>query len=83
MVHWLGLDTRTFKFPIIENTNQEIEFQLFVETYQLVEPFIIEKDATYELLTYSTDTWILKQWYNSKQLELYMFGWVGERTELI
>jgi len=25
----------------------------------------------------------LKQWYNSKQLELYMFGWVGERTELI
>ena len=47
-----GLTEELYKFPKIEDTDQEIEFQLFVETYQLVEPVIKERDAVYESLTY-------------------------------
>ena len=32
-----GLTEELSKFPKMEDTDQEIEFQLFVETYQLVE----------------------------------------------
>ena len=31
----------------MEDTDQETEFQLFVETYQLLEPLINEKNAMY------------------------------------
>ncbi|KAJ6811686.1 RNA polymerase beta subunit [Iris pallida] len=33
------------KFLKIEDRDQEMEFQLFVERYQLVEPLIKERDA--------------------------------------
>nr|YP_011033835.1 RNA polymerase beta subunit [Gueldenstaedtia verna]WRI15636.1 RNA polymerase beta subunit [Gueldenstaedtia verna] len=54
-----GLTEQLFKFPKIEDTyHQEIEFLLFVETYQLVEPSLKEKDAVYESLTYSSEFYI-------------------------
>ena len=53
-----GLTEELYKFPKIEDTDQEIEFQLFVETYQLVEPLIKERDAVYESLTYSSEFYI-------------------------
>nr|QGA86290.1 RNA polymerase beta subunit [Calliandra hygrophila] len=53
-----GLREELSKFPKIEDTDQEMEFQLFVETYQLVEPLIKEKDAVYESLTYSSAFYI-------------------------
>lgn len=53
-----GLTEELYKFPKIEDTDQEIEFQLFVETYQLVEPLIKERNAVYELLTYSSELYV-------------------------
>nr|YP_010287035.1 RNA polymerase beta subunit [Hydrocharis chevalieri]UKT61151.1 RNA polymerase beta subunit [Hydrocharis chevalieri] len=53
-----GLIEEFHKFPKIEDTDQEIEFQLFVETYQLVEPLIKERDAVYESLTYSSELYV-------------------------
>nr|YP_009000088.1 RNA polymerase beta subunit [Silene chalcedonica]AGZ18078.1 RNA polymerase beta subunit [Silene chalcedonica] len=53
-----GLPEELYKFPKIEDTDQEIEFQLFVETYQLVEPVIKEKDAVYKSLTYSSELYV-------------------------
>nr|YP_009484313.1 RNA polymerase beta subunit [Lilium washingtonianum]AWD37703.1 RNA polymerase beta subunit [Lilium washingtonianum] len=53
-----GLAEEFHKFPKIEDTDQEIEFQLFVERYQLVEPLIKERDAVYESLTYSSELYI-------------------------
>nr|AGE93448.1 RNA polymerase beta subunit [Xiphidium caeruleum] len=53
-----GLTEEFHKFPKIEDTDQEIEFQLFVERYQLVEPLINERDAVYESLTYSSELYI-------------------------
>ena len=53
-----GLTEELSKFPKIEDTDQEIEFQLFVETYQLVEPLIKERDAVYESLTYSSEFYV-------------------------
>ncbi|KAJ6806954.1 RNA polymerase beta subunit [Iris pallida] len=41
------------KFPKIEDRDQEMEFQLFVGRYQLVEPLIKERDVVYESLIYS------------------------------
>ncbi|KAL7229767.1 hypothetical protein ACSBR2_008326 [Camellia fascicularis] len=38
-----SLTEELYKFPKIEDTDHEIEFQLFVETYQLVEPLIKRK----------------------------------------
>ena len=38
--------------------DQDIQFQLFVETYQLVEPSIKGKDVVYESLTYSSELYI-------------------------
>nr|WRH31664.1 RNA polymerase beta subunit [Pereskia aculeata] len=46
------------KFPKMEDPDQEIEFQLFVETYQLAEPLIKEEDAVYESLTYSSEFYV-------------------------
>lgn len=53
-----GLTEELSKFPKMEDTDQEIEFQLFVETYQLAEPLIKEKDAVYESLTYSSELYV-------------------------
>nr|APB94785.1 RNA polymerase beta subunit [Daucus aureus] len=53
-----GLMEELSKFPKIEDTYHEIEFKLFVETYQLVEPLIKERDAVYESLTYSSAFYI-------------------------
>ncbi|KAL4394403.1 hypothetical protein HN873_005048 [Arachis hypogaea] len=50
-----GLREELYKFLKMEDLDQEIEFQLFAETYQLVEPLIKEKDAVYESLTYSSE----------------------------
>nr|YP_009138611.1 RNA polymerase beta subunit [Lathyrus littoralis]AIK20905.1 RNA polymerase beta subunit [Lathyrus littoralis] len=67
-----GLTEELVKFPKIEDTDQEkIEFQLFVETYQLVEPSIKEKDAVYESLTYSSELYISAGliWKNSRYIQ--------------
>nr|QUT13119.1 RNA polymerase beta subunit [Avicennia marina] len=53
-----GLAEELYKFPKIEDTDHEIEFQLFVERYQLVEPLIKEKNAVYESLTYSSELYV-------------------------
>nr|YP_010820933.1 RNA polymerase beta subunit [Eremophila deserti]YP_010821449.1 RNA polymerase beta subunit [Eremophila fallax]YP_010821965.1 RNA polymerase beta subunit [Eremophila santalina]YP_010822481.1 RNA polymerase beta subunit [Myoporum boninense]YP_010826003.1 RNA polymerase beta subunit [Eremophila barbata]UOI12909.1 RNA polymerase beta subunit [Eremophila platycalyx]UOI00270.1 RNA polymerase beta subunit [Eremophila deserti]UOI09727.1 RNA polymerase beta subunit [Eremophila deserti]UOI10157.1 len=53
-----GLTEELYKFPKIEDTDQEIEFQLFVEKYQLVEPLIKERNAVYESLTYSSELYV-------------------------
>nr|YP_009446682.1 RNA polymerase beta subunit [Adenocalymma biternatum]ATY47967.1 RNA polymerase beta subunit [Adenocalymma biternatum] len=49
-----GLTEELYKFPKIEDSDHEIEFQLFVERYQLLEPLIKERNAVYESLTYSS-----------------------------
>ena len=66
-----GLTEELSKFPKIEDTNQEIEFKLFVETYQLVEPLIKERDAVYESLTYSSELYISAGliWKNSRDMQ--------------
>uniref|UniRef100_UPI0031F3C83C RNA polymerase beta subunit n=1 Tax=Tulipa butkovii TaxID=1633997 RepID=UPI0031F3C83C len=53
-----GLTEEFHKFPKIEDTDQEIEFQLFVERYQLVEPLIKERESVYESLTYSSELYV-------------------------
>lgn len=54
----LGLTEELYQFPKIEDTDQEFEFQLFVETCKLVESSIKERDAVYESLTYSSDLYV-------------------------
>nr|AVM83519.1 RNA polymerase beta subunit [Adenocalymma dusenii] len=49
-----GLTEELYKFPKMEDRDHEIEFQLFVERYQLLEPLIKERNAVYESLTYSS-----------------------------
>nr|YP_009714395.1 RNA polymerase beta subunit [Parnassia palustris]QGK85783.1 RNA polymerase beta subunit [Parnassia palustris] len=53
-----GLTEELSKFPKMEDREQEMEFQLFVETYQLVEPSIKERDAVYEAITYSSEVYV-------------------------
>ncbi|KAL5102128.1 hypothetical protein RYX36_006455 [Vicia faba] len=66
-----GLTEELLKFPKIEDRDQEIEFQLFAETYQLVEPSIKEKDVVYESLTYSSELYISAGviWKNSQDIQ--------------
>ncbi|KAL2894152.1 DNA-directed RNA polymerase subunit beta [Bienertia sinuspersici] len=66
-----GLTEELYKFPKIEDTDQEIEFQLFVETYQLAEPLIKEKDAVYESLTYSSELYVSAGliWKSSREMQ--------------
>ncbi|KAM0966025.1 hypothetical protein EV1_021650 [Malus domestica] len=66
-----GLTEELYKFPKIEDTDQEIEFQLFVETYQLVEPLIKERDAVYESRTYSSELYVSAGlvWKNSRDMQ--------------
>nr|YP_010954144.1 RNA polymerase beta subunit [Hydrobryum floribundum]WMV01539.1 RNA polymerase beta subunit [Hydrobryum floribundum]WMV01616.1 RNA polymerase beta subunit [Hydrobryum floribundum] len=53
-----GLKEELSKFPKIEDSDQEMEFQLFVEKHKLVEPLIKERDAVYESLTYSSELYV-------------------------
>nr|WCF59839.1 RNA polymerase beta subunit [Adenophora remotiflora] len=53
-----GLIEELSKFPKIEDPDQKMAFQLFMETYQVVEPLIKERDAVYEALTYSSEFYI-------------------------
>nr|ATU07248.1 ribosomal protein S19 [Monotropastrum sciaphilum] len=66
-----GLREELYKFPKMEDLDQEIEFQLFAETYQLVEPLIKEKDAVYESLTYSSELYVSAGliWKNSRDMQ--------------
>nr|YP_009772250.1 RNA polymerase beta subunit [Abrus precatorius]QIT03118.1 RNA polymerase beta subunit [Abrus precatorius] len=66
-----GLTEGLFKFPKIEDTDQEMEFQLFVEKYQLLEPLINEKDAVYESLTYSSELYVSAGliWKSSRDIQ--------------
>nr|YP_009240194.1 RNA polymerase beta chain [Sciadopitys verticillata]AMO00761.1 RNA polymerase beta chain [Sciadopitys verticillata]BAK86738.1 RNA polymerase beta chain [Sciadopitys verticillata]BAW34613.1 RNA polymerase beta chain [Sciadopitys verticillata]BCK60782.1 RNA polymerase beta chain [Sciadopitys verticillata] len=47
-----GLKEELDKFPIIENPEKEMEFQLFGNKLNLKGPFIKERDAVYQCLTY-------------------------------
>nr|YP_009340497.1 RNA polymerase beta subunit [Porterella carnosula]APQ40070.1 RNA polymerase beta subunit [Porterella carnosula] len=53
-----GLPEELSNFPKIEDPDQKIDFQLFVERYQLVEPLITERDAVSESLTYSAQFYV-------------------------
>ncbi|KAJ1683096.1 hypothetical protein LUZ63_021684 [Rhynchospora breviuscula] len=55
-----GLTEELDQFPKekMEDINQNMEFQLFVERYKLVEPLIKERDAIYESLTYSSRLYV-------------------------
>nr|UUA70378.1 RNA polymerase beta subunit [Parnassia chinensis] len=66
-----GLTEELSKFPKMEDTEQEIEFQLFVETYQLVEPSIKERDAVYEAITYSSEVYVSARliWKTSRDMQ--------------
>nr|YP_010625220.1 RNA polymerase beta subunit [Euonymus microcarpus]WBG72659.1 RNA polymerase beta subunit [Euonymus microcarpus] len=66
-----GLTEELYKFPKIEDTEQEIEFQLFAETYQLVEPLIKERDAVYEAITYSSELYVSARliWKTSRDIQ--------------
>ncbi|KAI7753925.1 LOW QUALITY PROTEIN: hypothetical protein M8C21_033124 [Ambrosia artemisiifolia] len=72
-----GLAEERSKFPKIEDTNQEIDFELFFERYQLVEPLI--KDAMYESLTYSSELYVSARliWINDRR------RYIQEQTILI
>nr|YP_010458312.1 RNA polymerase beta subunit [Salacia menglaensis]UUA69850.1 RNA polymerase beta subunit [Salacia menglaensis] len=66
-----GLTEELSKFPKIEDTEQEIEFQLFAETYQLLEPLIKERDAIYEAITYSSELYVSARliWKTSRDMQ--------------
>nr|ATG24873.1 RNA polymerase beta subunit [Lobelia heterophylla subsp. heterophylla] len=53
-----GLREELSNFPKIEDPDQKLEFLLFAETSQLVEPLIKERDAVYESLTYSSEFYV-------------------------
>nr|YP_010827828.1 RNA polymerase beta subunit [Santalum lanceolatum]WFF44702.1 RNA polymerase beta subunit [Santalum lanceolatum] len=66
-----GLAEELDKFPKIDDTDQEIEFQLVVETYQLVEPSRKESDAVYESLTHSSELYVSARliWKTNKDMQ--------------
>nr|YP_010458400.1 RNA polymerase beta subunit [Loeseneriella lenticellata]UUA69939.1 RNA polymerase beta subunit [Loeseneriella lenticellata] len=66
-----GLTEELSKFPKMEDTEQEIEFQLFAETYQLVEPLIKERDAIYEAITYFSELYVSARliWKTSRDMQ--------------
>nr|YP_009860319.1 RNA polymerase beta subunit [Santalum album]QKD76320.1 RNA polymerase beta subunit [Santalum album]QKV09733.1 RNA polymerase beta subunit [Santalum album]UIE10441.1 RNA polymerase beta subunit [Santalum album]WFF44486.1 RNA polymerase beta subunit [Santalum album]WFF44990.1 RNA polymerase beta subunit [Santalum album] len=66
-----GLAEELDKFPKIDDTDQEIEFQLVVETYQLVEPSRKERDAVYESLTHSSELYVSARliWKTNKDIQ--------------
>nr|YP_009559697.1 RNA polymerase subunit beta [Lycopodium clavatum]AZU95749.1 RNA polymerase subunit beta [Lycopodium clavatum] len=56
-----GLMEEPENFPKIEDTDQEIEFQLLGEEYYLLEPLIKERDAVYESITNSCKLYVPAQ----------------------
>nr|YP_009862941.1 RNA polymerase beta subunit [Anthoceros punctatus]YP_009863031.1 RNA polymerase beta subunit [Anthoceros agrestis]QKD76397.1 RNA polymerase beta subunit [Anthoceros punctatus]QKD76487.1 RNA polymerase beta subunit [Anthoceros agrestis] len=56
-----GLVKELNDFPKIEDTDQEFEFQLFSRQYQLAEPPIEEREAIYQSITYSSDSYVPAQ----------------------
>ncbi|KAF5781925.1 DNA-directed RNA polymerase subunit beta [Helianthus annuus] len=64
-----GLAEELSKFPKIEDTNQEIDFEFFLERYQLVEPLIKERDVVYESLAYSSELYVSARliWKNDRR----------------
>nr|YP_009531786.1 beta subunit of RNA polymerase [Leiosporoceros dussii]AXZ70935.1 beta subunit of RNA polymerase [Leiosporoceros dussii] len=59
-IHY-GLIEELNDFPKIEDADQESEFQLFGGQYQLAEPLIKERDAIYQSVTYSSDSYVPAQ----------------------
>nr|YP_010291112.1 RNA polymerase beta subunit [Juncus compressus]YP_010291367.1 RNA polymerase beta subunit [Juncus tenuis]ULQ66702.1 RNA polymerase beta subunit [Juncus compressus]ULQ67030.1 RNA polymerase beta subunit [Juncus tenuis] len=55
-----GLTEEFDKFPKkkMKDIDQNMEFLLFVERYQLLEPLIKERDAVYQSLTYSSKLYV-------------------------
>nr|YP_010290862.1 RNA polymerase beta subunit [Gahnia tristis]ULQ66019.1 RNA polymerase beta subunit [Gahnia tristis] len=55
-----GLTEELNQFPKekMKDIDQNMEFQLFVEKYKLVEPLIKERDAVYQSLTYSSELYV-------------------------
>ncbi|GKC88960.1 RNA polymerase beta subunit [Tanacetum coccineum] len=76
-----GLTEELSKFPKIEDTNQEIDFELFLERYQLVEPLIKERDDVYESLTYSSELYVSARliWKNDRRARLI---WKNDRRRI-
>nr|YP_004376492.1 RNA polymerase beta subunit [Ptilidium ciliare var. pulcherrimum]ADK89586.1 RNA polymerase beta subunit [Ptilidium ciliare var. pulcherrimum] len=53
-----GLIEELINFPRIEDIDEELEFRIFGEQYQLTEPFLKERDAIYKSITYSSDLYV-------------------------
>nr|YP_010868847.1 RNA polymerase beta subunit [Vanilla somae]WGU45569.1 RNA polymerase beta subunit [Vanilla somae] len=66
-----GLTEEFNKFPIIEDRDQEIEFQFLVETCKLLEPLKKERDVVYESLTYSSELYVPAAliWKTSRKMQ--------------
>jgi DNA-directed RNA polymerase subunit beta len=47
-----------YNLPKIEDTDKEIESRLFVNEYELAEPFIKERDVVYQSLTYYSELYV-------------------------
>ncbi|KAG6539846.1 hypothetical protein Mapa_018892, partial [Marchantia paleacea] len=62
-----GLSEELSNFPIIEDIDQEFEFQIFGEQYQLAEPLLKERDAVYKSITYSSDVYVPAQLTQKKK----------------
>nr|QWW92091.1 RNA polymerase beta subunit [Spruceanthus planifolius] len=62
-----GLIEELIKFPKIEDIDQELEFRIFGEKYQLTEPFTKERDAVYQSITYSSDLYVPAQLKHKKE----------------
>uniref|UniRef100_A0AB39U2R7 DNA-directed RNA polymerase subunit beta n=1 Tax=Ophioglossum hongii TaxID=3238578 RepID=A0AB39U2R7_9MONI len=53
-----GLIEEITNFPKIEDTEKVVEFQLLGEQYRLTEPSINERDAVYQCVTYSSESYV-------------------------
>nr|YP_009667876.1 RNA polymerase beta subunit [Radula japonica]QCW58652.1 RNA polymerase beta subunit [Radula japonica] len=54
-------------FPEIEDIYQEFNFRIFGQQYKLVEPFIKDRDAIYQSITYSLDLYVPAQLIQKKE----------------
>nr|YP_009239039.1 RNA polymerase beta subunit [Monsonia emarginata]AML26863.1 RNA polymerase beta subunit [Monsonia emarginata] len=67
------------KFPKIEDPlDKDVDFRLFAETYQLVEPLIKERDAVYESLTYCSELYVCAGliWKSKRPMQKQTI-WIG------
>nr|YP_003934336.1 RNA polymerase beta subunit [Monsonia speciosa]ACH47358.1 RNA polymerase beta subunit [Monsonia speciosa]ADJ66471.1 RNA polymerase beta subunit [Monsonia speciosa] len=74
-----GLREELSKFPKIEDPlDKDVDFRLFAETYQLVEPLIKERDAVYESLTYCSELYVCAGFFcKSKRPMQKQTIWIG------